>query len=759
MSQKIRSTITAEIAANFPDNTVGAITAADLRAVTNDLNDSCFNLLSDVPVQLAQGGTGQITANNALNALLPSQAGNSGKVLGTNGTNTSWITGGGGGTPGGANTSIQYNNSGTFGGFGTFNGTYLSLPNGQAFQGQYTNLNGTAYINPDGSAVFAAGNIVINSTGNISTTGSLEVDDGAHIEKSGSVLTSAPSGNQFDQEGGCDGTSFSIGDVLQVRIRSYKVVGATQYGSTITSNTYTHTFISNACVDAEFQGDDFATVDGWVVEQNLNGGGWGISNTVGNILSAPGTITYHLENNGNAPLLPTTISTSVELGGYNDGTRVYSVYSTDPGHFSSIFLDDPLPVSAGGTGQSNGTLTDGAVRSVDFYHHQLFNNSGTLIYDYGVNLIYDNTGANESIDPANRQLLDNSGAVKIDYNLGWIYISGKVRLLMNNIPTFAAGITTDVCLKLLPSGAGYSADLLQLRNTSDSANLASFNNLAKLVACASTTAGASINIPSGTAPTSPVDGDMWEASNHLFARLNGVTYQLDQQTGTGVTSVAGTANRITSTGGTTPVIDISASYVGQSSITTLGTIATGVWQGTVIDATHGGTGVNNGSNTLTISGASATVPVGGALYPLKISRVTGSNATTTGQTLVDITGLSVALDANAVYKYETSLSIGTSAVNTGTQYGINYSAAGATIEGGYAGTTTDTSNNTNRIHAFNTAGDTFLTTSSSTNGNFTSQGIVRTGANAGNLTVQHLKVTSGTSTVFIDSYLIVTKIA
>lgn len=50
---------------------------------------------------VANGGTGQTTANAALNALLPSQASNSGKVLSTDGTNTSWITagGGGGGTP------------------------------------------------------------------------------------------------------------------------------------------------------------------------------------------------------------------------------------------------------------------------------------------------------------------------------------------------------------------------------------------------------------------------------------------------------------------------------------------------------------------------------------------------------------------------------------------------------------------------------------------------------------------------------------
>ncbi len=39
---------------------------------------------------ITQGGTGQITANASLNALLPSQTGNNGYALKTNGTNTSW---------------------------------------------------------------------------------------------------------------------------------------------------------------------------------------------------------------------------------------------------------------------------------------------------------------------------------------------------------------------------------------------------------------------------------------------------------------------------------------------------------------------------------------------------------------------------------------------------------------------------------------------------------------------------------------------
>lgn len=49
----------------------------------------------------------------------------------------------------------------------------------------------------------------------------------------------------------------------------------------------------------------------------------------------------------------------------------------------------------------------------------------------------------------------------------------------------------------------------------------------------------------------------------------------------------GTSNRITVSGS---AIDISSSYVGQSSITTLGTVATGVWNASAIGATVGGTG-------------------------------------------------------------------------------------------------------------------------------------------------------------------------
>ena len=67
--------------------------------------------------------------------------------------------------------------------------------------------------------------------------------------------------------------------------------------------------------------------------------------------------------------------------------------------------------------------------------------------------------------------------------------------------------------------------------------------------------------------------------------------------------VVGTANRISVSADS---VDIAATYAGQSSITTLGTIGTGTWQGTVIDPTYGGTGVNNGSKTITLGGSLTT---------------------------------------------------------------------------------------------------------------------------------------------------------
>jgi hypothetical protein len=146
-----------------------------------------------------------------------------------------------------------------------------------------------------------------------------------------------------------------------------------------------------------------------------------------------------------------------------------------------------------------------------------------------------------------------------------------------------------------------------------------------------------------------------------------------------------------------------------------------------------------------------------ARLPVTIVTVTGSDATTTGQSLVDVTGLSVALSASSTYEFTAVLYTTTSADASGTRYGINFSAAGSTLGAvSLTGSRSSTSANTEPLTALNTSTGSYMTTSGQS-GAVTINGMITTGANAGNLTIQHLKITSGTSTVKIGSYLKVTK--
>lgn len=78
-----------------------------------------------------------------------------------------------------------------------------------------------------------------------------------------------------------------------------------------------------------------------------------------------------------------------------------------------------------------------------------------------------------------------------------------------------------------------------------------------------------------------------------FQRLSLI---LDKAT-TIVKGIIGTANRITvtATDPEHPVIDIAATYIGQVSITTLGTVTTGTWNAGTIAINHGGTGQTSAS--------------------------------------------------------------------------------------------------------------------------------------------------------------------
>lgn len=71
-------------------------------------------------------------------------------------------------------------------------------------------------------------------------------------------------------------------------------------------------------------------------------------------------------------------------------------------------------------------------------------------------------------------------------------------------------------------------------------------------------------------------------SDNILTAFGKIQAQINSFSASGVSSVTGTSNRITSSGGSNPAIDISSSYVGQGSITTVGTIGTGTWSSTVL---------------------------------------------------------------------------------------------------------------------------------------------------------------------------------
>jgi hypothetical protein len=106
----ITANITGNISGSSGSTTGNAATATALQTARaiNGVNfdgtaaitvTAAGSTLSDT-VPIGKGGTGQTTANTAFNALAPSQAGNSGKYLTTDGSNTSWaaVSGGAGGT-------------------------------------------------------------------------------------------------------------------------------------------------------------------------------------------------------------------------------------------------------------------------------------------------------------------------------------------------------------------------------------------------------------------------------------------------------------------------------------------------------------------------------------------------------------------------------------------------------------------------------------------------------------------------------------
>jgi hypothetical protein len=150
----------------------------------------------------------------------------------------------------------------------------------------------------------------------------------------------------------------------------------------------------------------------------------------------------------------------------------------------------------------------------------------------------------------------------------------------------ALGITGSTFNVLVAAAGGIeiSADALQIKSSLAGTGLDYSSGVLSLE---STIAGSGLSYTSGVIDLSlAASGGLEVVSDAL--QLKSTVAGAGLTLTSGVLDIVGTANRITVNSDS---IDIASTYVGQNSITTLGTITTGTWDGSTIAANRGGTGL------------------------------------------------------------------------------------------------------------------------------------------------------------------------
>jgi hypothetical protein len=163
--------------------------------------------------------------------------------------------------------------------------------------------------------------------------------------------------------------------------------------------------------------------------------------------------------------------------------------------------------------------------------------------------------------------------------------------------------------------------------------------------------------------------------------INQILYSSSANTIGGITT--GNSGALITSAGGIPSISSTLPAAVQGNITSVGTISSGTWQGSVIGGTYGGTGVNNGASTITIGGnltfsgaftTTITVTAG-----TTVTLPTSGTLATTAQTIatVDQTSSSATLAVNTLYVTDNGASLVTYTLPTTSAVGARIVIVGS----------------------------------------------------------------------------------
>ena len=339
---------------------------------------------------------------------------------------------------------------------------------------------------------------------------------------------------------------------------------------------------------------------------------------------------------------PTTGNVAIAFGMVTTGLLVNrpAVATTNNGDIYVISGETGANASDNGrtfisTGGASGTWNEVTPNqaSLDARYVQLAGSTmnGNLIFPTGNKVSIADAPVNNT-DAVNKDYVDSKVASATPD--ASTTATGKIQLAGDLTGTATSPLVADKAINFAKM-QDVSSNVVLGRSASGSGNIEALTTLPvttlpALTGDVTSTAGTAATTISNQAVTFAKIQQLSAQSLLLGTGQNGGTQVTEVSLGTGlsmvnnvltstggtVTIVTGTNNRINvSNGTTTPSIDIASTYVGQSSITTLGTITTGTWNGSTIAVANGGTGVNtltagyvkaDGTNPLTTT---ATIPV------------------------------------------------------------------------------------------------------------------------------------------------------